>query len=161
MLYKVRELVESGLATLIIGNNENYILQNLILPKSNIKHKETKYTMECLRDMEISKRLDLIRWLSTSPLLLEFESYGKNYRCAHAYYSPEYAETSRNKVLTGLGYPWFRTDELDQHLDPNIEYILGHYGYPYFRKNLKVIDATNFEGVGVYYTDREEFFIYY
>lgn len=161
MLLKIKKLVEAGKATFIIGNNENYILKNLVLPKSQIRQKEVKYTLECLKELQLNQRLDLLHWLTTSPLTFEFESYGKNYRCAHAYYDPHYTDATRNNVLTGIGYPWFKNDQLEDHIESDSEYFFGHYGYPYFRKNLKIIDATNFEGVGVYYTDREEFLIYY
>ena len=161
MLLKVKDLVESGRATFLIGNNENYVLSNLVLPKIQIKQKEVKYTLERLKEMPLGERLDLLHWLTTSPLTFEFESYGKTYRCAHAYYNPNHTEQTRNDVLMGIGYPWFKNDRLEDHIRPDAEYFFGHYGYPYFRKNLKIIDATNFEGVGVYYTDREEFLIYY
>lgn len=161
MLSRVKKLVDSNRATLIIGNNENYIIKNLALPKNQIRQKEVKYTLECIRKLPLSEQLKLLHWLLTSPLTLELESNGKMYRCAHAYYNPEYTDQTRNNVLTGIGYPWFRNDPLDKHLDQNAKYFFGHYGYPYFRKNLHIIDATNFEGVGVYYTDREEFLIYY
>jgi hypothetical protein len=161
MLSKIKSLVEAKQASFIIGNNENYILKNLILPKENIKQKEVKYTLECLKEITLKDRLSFLHWLSTSPLTLEFDSYGKTYRCAHAYYNPNYTDKNRNEVLAGVGYPWFRNDPLEKHILPDAEYFFGHYGYPYFRKNLKIIDATNFEGVGVYYTDREEFLIYY
>jgi hypothetical protein len=161
MLSKIKSLTEEGQASFIIGNNENYILKNLVLPKSDIKQKEVKYTLECLKEMGLKDRLDLLHWLATAPLTLEFESYGKTYRCAHAYYKPDYDDKSRNDVLNGIGYPWFKNDPLEDHIGSGAEYFFGHYGYPYFRKNLRIIDATNFEGVGVYYTDREEFLIYY
>ncbi len=161
MLLKIKKLVSAGKATFIIGNNENYILKNLVLPRSQIRQKEVKYTLECFKELPLNQRLDLLHWLTTSPLTFEFESYGKTYRCAHAYYDPDYTDSTRNNVLTGIGYPWFKNDQLEDHIKPDAEYFFGHYGYPYFRKNLKIIDATNFEGVGVYYTDREEFLIYY
>lgn len=161
MLSKIKKLVKQDRATLILGNNENYILKNLLLPEEDILQKEVRYTLGCLRELSLDDRLDYLHWLTTSPLTYEFESYGKIYRCAHAYYNPNYTPETRNNVLTGIGYPWFKMDKLEDHIKPEAEYFFGHYGYPYFRKNLKIIDATNFEGVGVYYTDREEFLIYY
>jgi len=161
MLSKIKKLVEKGDASFIIGNNENYILKNLILPREDVKQKEVRYTLQCLKEMKLEERLDLLYWLTTSPLTLELESCGKIYRCAHAYYDPAPTPETRNAILTGIGYPWFKNDPLEDHILPDAEYFFGHYGYPYFRKNLKIIDATNFEGVGAYYTDREEFLIYY
>ena len=161
MLSKIKRLVDQEDAALILGNNENYILKNLLLPEEDILQKEVKYTLSCLRDLSLDERLSYLHWLTTTPLTLEFESYGKVYRCAHAYYNPNYTPETRNSVLTGIGYPWFKLDKLEDHIKPDTEYFFGHYGYPYFRKNLHIIDATNFEGVGVYYTDREEFLIYY
>ena len=161
MLLKIKKMTEAGNATFIIGNNENYILKNLVLPRAQIRQKEVKYTLECLKELPLNQRLELLHWLATSPLTSQFESYGKTYRCAHAYYDPAYTDATRNNVLTGIGYPWFKNDQLEDHIDRDAEYFFGHYGYPYFRKNLRIIDATNFEGVGVYYTDREEFLIYY
>lgn len=161
MLQRIQKMVSNGQASMILGNNENYILKNLILPKSQIKQKEVKYTLQCLKELKLEQRLSLLRWLDFLPLTLEFESFGKTYRCAHGYYKPSQAPEDRNLILAGPGYPWFKTDALSNHIEDNAEYFFGHYGYPYFRKNLKILDATNFEGIGVYYTDREEFLIYY
>lgn len=161
MMGRVKGLVDEGRAWFILGNNENYILKNLVLPEEQIIQKEVRYTLSCLRSLPLEKRLEYLHWLTTSPLTLEFKSGGKVYRCAHAYYNPTHTDETRNSVLTGIGYPWFRNDNLSDHIDSEAEYFFGHYGYPYFRKNLKIIDATNFEGVGVYYTDREEFMICY
>lgn len=161
MLLKIKKMADAGNATFIIGNNENYILKNLLLPRNEVKQKEVRYTLSCLKELPLDERLEILHWISNCPLTFEFESYGKTYRCAHAYYDPEYTKETRNNVLTGIGYPWFKTDELSDHIRGDAEYFFGHYGYPYFRKNLKILDATNFEGVGVYYTDREEFLIYY
>ena len=161
MLQRIQALVDSGEASMILGNNENYILKNLILPKSQIKQKEVRYTLQCLKELKLEKRLSLLRWLDKLPLTLEFESFGKIYRCAHGYYKSSYTPEQRNLILMGPGYPWFKQDDLNLHLSPEAEYFFGHYGYPYFRKNLHILDATNFEGIGVYYTDREEFLIYY
>ena len=161
MLQVVKALVDGGRASLIIGNNENYILKNLIFPKSEVRKKEVKYTLESLKELRLEERLEILNWLNTSPLTMEFESFGKMYRCAHAYYKPNPSPQQRNLVLTGPGYPWFKKDELGGHISPEAKYFFGHYGYPYARKNLHILDATNFEGVGVYYTDREEFMVYY
>jgi len=159
MLAFIKNLTDKGAGTLVLGNHENYVLENLILPKSQIKQKEVKHTLQCLKELRLEDRLDFINWLNSSPLSIEFKSYGRTYRCAHGYYPT--ASTTREQTLVGLGYPWFRQDELSNHIAKDAEYFFGHYGYPYFRKNLKIVDATNFEGVGVYYTDREEFLIYY
>lgn len=161
MLLKIKNLVDREKATLIIGNNENYILKNLALPKPQIKQREVKYTLELVKSLPLKTQLELLHWLLVTPLTLEFETEGQVYRCAHAYYLPEYTDSTRNNVLTGIGYPWFRNDPLDDHIRKDAKYFFGHYGYPYFRENLRVLDATNFEGVGVYYTDRDEFLIYY
>lgn len=161
MLQRVKGLVDGGEALFILGNNENYILKNLLLPDHQVIQREVRHTLSCLRDLPLETRLDYLHWLTTSPLTLELQSYGKTYRLSHAYYNPSYTPETRNNVLTGIGYPWFKLDDLSQHISPDAEYFFGHYGYPYFRKNLHIIDATNFEGVGAYYTDREEFFIYY
>jgi len=161
MLLIVKELVAAGKATFIVGNNENYILNNLVLPRTQIRQKEVRYTLECLKELLLEERLGILHWLATSPLTFEFSSYEKIYRCAHAYYNPNYTDENRNRVLTGIGYPWFKNDPLEDHIKPDAEYFFGHYGYPYSRKNLHIIDATNFEGVGVYYTDRDEFLIHY
>jgi len=161
MLLIVKELVAAEKATFIVGNNENYILNNLVLPRTQIRQKEVRYTLECLKELLLEERLGILHWLATSPLTFEFSSYEKIYRCAHAYYNPNYTDENRNRVLTGIGYPWFKNDPLEDHIKPDAEYFFGHYGYPYSRKNLHIIDATNFEGVGVYYTDRDEFLIHY
>lgn len=159
ILRYIKNLTDNNTATLLLGNHENYLLENLILPKSQIRHREVKHTLQCLKELRLEERLTLVNWLNLLPMSLEFESFGKLYRCAHAYYPTK--STTRSQTLLGLGYSWFRQDDLFSHIDVDAEYFLGHYGYPYFRKNLKIIDATNFEGVGVYYTDREEFLIYY
>lgn len=161
LLRTIQRMQIRGQAELILGNNENYILENLVLPRTKIRKKEVRYTMECLRGLELDQRLSLIRWLNERPLTMEFTSYGNTYRCAHGYYNPNYNEKTRNMVLLGPQYAWFKKDKLEDHIRPDAKYFFGHYGSPYFRKNLHIIDATNFEGVGVYYTDREEFTIYY
>jgi hypothetical protein len=46
-------------------------------------------------------------------------------------------------------------------IDPEYMYFFGHYGLPYRRKNVNILDATNLEATGVYYTDRDESVVYY
>jgi hypothetical protein len=155
ILKTVNNLVRQGRATLIAGNNENYILNHLILPESDVKKKEAKYTLRCLRQLDLDERLQYISLLSNSPTHLELDGY---YRLAHAYYSPN----DRQKCLYGPGYAWFKDDQLSAHNITNTcQYFFGHYGLPYSRENIRILDATNLEAVGVYYSDREEFMLYY
>ena len=159
ILDRVYGLYKGGRGTLVLGNNENYILQNLLLPSKSVKKMEVRRTLKGLKQLPLNQRLQLLSFLSSSPLSLEIG----NYRIAHAYYLPSTqitTESDRSLVLHGPGHPWFRSEEINS-LDPNYKYFIGHYGMPYSRKNLQVLDATNFDACGVYYTDREEFVLYY
>lgn len=158
ILRTVADMVESGGATLLLGNNENYILNSLITPPEKIKKREAKYTLKCLKELDLEERLKYINLLSSAPLSLEID----NYRIAHAYYPHEGQGVSRETNLYGPGYVWFRDPDLSRHcIDPNYRYFFGHYGLPYWHKNVNIIDATSLEAVGVYYSDRDEFMLYY
>ncbi len=159
LLKKVKTLVEEGKATLIRGNNEQYILDNINTPLKLIKHNQVRHTIECLRKLSMKESDGIIDWLQRTPTSLEV---GK-YRIAHAYYPHEQGgkTVTHWNIISGLGYPWFKRDDLGDHIDPEFTYVLGHYGYPFIKANLKIIDATLFEGVGVYYTDRDEFMVYF
>jgi hypothetical protein len=141
--------------TVIKGNNEQYVVDSIDLPLKSIKQQSTRRTVESLRRLSMTECDEIVRWLSTRPYCLEL---GK-YKVAHAYYPDR--DIDANTILSGPGYPWFKRDDLSTHLDPDFIYVLGHYGYPFIKENLKIIDATLFEGVGVYYTDRDEFMVYY
>lgn len=159
ILQAISDLVSQNRATLILGNNENYVLNSLILPIEKIKKKELRYTLDCLRELELEERLRYISLLSNAPLSLELR--GK-YRLAHAYYPHEGQGVTRETNLFGPGYAWFRDTDLSKHrIDPNYMYFFGHYGLPYRHKNLNIIDATSLEATGVYYTDRDETMVYY
>jgi hypothetical protein len=151
----VKQLSDQGRATLIRGNNEQYVLDDISTPLKLIKNVQVRYTIECLRRLSMTECDSIIKWLNETPLHLELE----NLRLAHAYYPKENTDT--RTILSGPGYPWFKRDHLSDHLDPDFTYLLGHYGYPFIKQNLKIIDATLFEGVGVYYTDLDEFMVYY
>lgn len=153
-------LMTEGRGTLILGNNENYVLNALIMPGQNIKKKELKYTLECLRELPLSERLRYISILSSAPTHLELEG---RYRLAHAYYPHTGQNTLRDTVLFGPGYAWFRDPDLETRhmINPKYMYFFGHYGLPYRHKNVNILDATNLEATGVYYTDRDESVIYY
>ena len=155
----LHELMLKDRATLILGNNENYVLNSLILPVEKVKKKELKYTLDCLRELPLDERLRYISLLSNAPLSLELE---EKYRLAHAYYPHDGQGVTRDTNLFGPGYAWFRdTDFSKHHIDPDYMYFFGHYGLPYRHKNLNIIDATSLEATGVYYTDRDETMIYY
>jgi hypothetical protein len=159
MLAKVCEMVDKGQATLILGNNENYILKSLVMPVEDIRKKEVKSTLKALREIDLQTRVKYISLLSNAPLSLEL---GGEFRLAHAYYPHATREVTRETVLHGPGYVWFRDNDLARHgIRDDYKYFFGHYGYPYRRKNVSIIDATSLEAVGVYYTDRDEFLVYY
>ena len=153
-------LMEENRATLILGNNENYVLNALVMPGQNIKKRELKYTLECLRELPLPERLRYISILSNAPTHLELEG---RYRLAHAYYPHEGQNVSRDTTLFGPGYAWFRDQDLEtRHLiDPEYLYFFGHYGLPYRHRNINILDATSLEATGVYYTDRDESVVYY
>jgi len=153
-------LMAEGRGTLILGNNENYVLNALIMPGQNIKKKELRYTLECLRELPLSERLRYISILSNAPTHLELEG---RYRLAHAYYPHPGQNIFRDTVLFGPGYAWFRDSDLETRhmINPQYMYFFGHYGLPYRHKNVNILDATNLEATGVYYTDRDESVIYY
>lgn len=157
----IRNKVLEDKATLILGNNENYILENLVTPEEKILKKEVRYTLRCLRELDFNSRLDLISWLARCPLTISIKGNDRNFKLAHGLFKEEITEFNRDQILSGPGFPWWK-DKLEEYCPIEKDlYIFGHYGYPYMRKNLLIIDATNFEGVGVYYTDREEFLIHY
>lgn len=159
ILAQVYELVSTGRGTLILGNNENYILRNLINGEEKIKKKEVKYTLKCLKQLPLAERVAYLGMLSNSPTHLEIDG---TYRLAHAYYPHQGVQVSRNQVIHGPGYLWFRDEDLSVHgIDPNYQYYFGHYGLPYRKGNVHILDATSLEGVGVYYTDKDESVLYY
>ncbi len=158
ILKEVSQILDEGRGTLILGNNENYVLDALIMPGDKISKKELKYTLECLRELPLNQRLKYISMLSNAPLHLEIEN---KYRVAHAYY-PHHEGVPREHVIAGPGYAWFRDTDLSSHLiDPNFMYLFGHYGLPYRHQNVHILDATSLEATGVYYSDKDEMVIYY
>jgi hypothetical protein len=157
MLREISELVGQGRATLVLGNHENCVLDSLVLPADQIKKKEVRNTLESLKELSLSERLKYISMLSSAPISLELPG---NFRLAHAYY-PHTPDVGRKTVLFGPGYAWFKEDLSKHAIDPDYTYFFGHYGLPYRRANVNVIDATNLEATGVYYSDRDESVIYY
>lgn len=138
-------------ATTLMGNNERYLLNRFCYPLSQIKKNEARYTVQVLRSLETQKRIEIIRFLINMPASVEIA----NYRFSHAYYNDP------NEHLYGPGYKWFLPEHESNHrLDPNFEYFFGHYGKPYFRKNIRVIDCTELDAVGVWLTDISEFKVY-
>lgn len=157
----IKNKCEEGGITLLLGNNENYILENLVTSENSILQRETRYTLKCLRELDFDSRIDIISWLARCPLTATIKANKQTYRLGHAIYSDKVTRLNRDKILSGPGYPWWK-DSLEEFCPNRKEiYIHGHYGYPYIRKNLRIIDATNFEGIGLYYVDREEFLIHY
>lgn len=157
----IRDRVLKEEATLLLGNNENYILENLVTPSDNILKKEVQYTLKCLKELDFNERLDIISWLARCPLTATIETNERSFNLAHGLFYKEVTKENRDSILSGPGFPWWKKNLEEYCPESETTYILGHYGYPYVRKNLFIIDATNFEGVGVYYTDREEFLIHY
>ena len=161
MLQYIRSKNLNGEMTLLLGNNENYILENLVTPEEKIIKRETKYTLRCLKELDFNTRIDIISWLARCPITATIQTDSRRYRLGHALFYEEITKANRPGVLSGPGFPWWK-DRLEQYCPCKEDtYIFGHYGYPYIRKNLRIIDATNFEGVGLYYVDREEFLIQY
>jgi len=160
ILQFVRGLQQQGRATVIMGNNEGYILESINQPVKNVKSESVRQTVVAMNGLKGEERRSLISWIRNLPKYLELPCVGEIYRIAHAYY-PNSKFNSDSEILTGLNYAWFKKDDLADHLDPSYQYVLGHYGYPYLRDNLRIIDATLFEGVGVFYSDRNEFMLYY
>lgn len=157
LLRSVKKMTESNEATLLRGNNEQYIIDNIDTPLKLIKSNQVRYTVECLKRLQASEISDIMSWLNSLPTHVQIGQY----RLAHAYYPSPLKPIPESVIVSGPGYPWFKKDPLSQHLDSKFTYVLGHYGYPFIKANLKIIDATLFEGVGVYYTDRDEFMVYY
>jgi hypothetical protein len=138
-------------AITIMGNNEKYVLEKFCSPLESIRKSEARFTMKVLRDLDTSKRIEVMRFLVNMPPSLEI---GK-YRFSHAYYKDP------NEHLFGPGYYWFTPEYESIHtLDPNYEYFFGHYGKPYFRKNIRVLDCTELDAVGVWLTDTSEFKVF-
>lgn len=135
----------------IMGNNEKYVLERFCYPIELIRKPEAKFTMKVLRQLESKQRLDIVKWMVNLPSHLEIGRY----RFAHAFYDDP------NVMLFGPGFRWYLPEhDSDFPLDPNYDYFFGHYGRPYFRKNIKILDCTELDAVGVYLTDTAEFKVY-
>jgi hypothetical protein len=138
-------------AQVIMGNNEKIFLDQLFLPFDRITHTEVKFTIQQIKSLSNPQRLRVINWFLNLPTDLEIN----NYRFAHAYYKDS------NEGLYGPGYAWFYQQYSHLHpLDPNFQYFFGHYGRPYFRDNIHVLDCTELDAVGVYRSDYKEFKTY-
>ena len=157
LIRSIKEMTDSGNATLIRGNNEQYLINDINTPLSSIRHTQVRYTIECIKRLHTREISAIMSWLDNLPTHVQMGEY----RMAHAYYPHQSEPTPESTIISGPGYPWFKEDPLEKHLAPEYTYILGHYGYPFIKQNLKIIDSTLFEGVGVYYTDRDEFMVYY
>ena len=159
ILRMVSNLIEKGNGTLILGNNEDYVLKSLIMPEKKIKKRELLYTLECLKSLEVAERLHYISMLSSAPISLELPG---NFRLSHAYYPHRGQNVTRDTVIFGPGYAWYRDEDLSKHMiDPEYQYFFGHYGLPYRHRNVHILDGTNLETTAVYYSDRDETVIYY
>lgn len=138
-------------ATILMGNNEKYILERFCYPIEQIRKSEAKYTMKVLRSLDTEERLQIMRWMVNLPSSVEIEEY----RFAHAYYNDP------NPRLFGPGVRWYLPEYSDLYpLEPGYKYFFGHYGKPYFRDNIYILDATELDAVGVYLTDSNEFKIF-
>lgn len=160
ILSMVHDLIGKNKATLILGNNENYILQSLVCDEDKIKKREARYTMKCLKQLPLAERISYINMLSNAPTYAEL---GNRYRVAHAYYPHAGVQIPRSQIIAGPGYLWFKDKDLEgvHNIDPNYTYFFGHYGLPYRRRNVNILDVTSLEGVGVYYSDIDEFMVQY
>jgi hypothetical protein len=138
-------------AKVICGNNEMYILERLNFPLKDIRKSEARYTIQCLKEIETTKRLEILKWLINLPPQLEIGSY----RFAHAMYNDP------NPRLYGPGERWFEPHLVSNYpVDLNYVYFIGHYGKPYFYRNIFCIDCTELEGVGIWLTDKNLFKVY-
>jgi hypothetical protein len=138
-------------ASIVMGNNEKYVLERFCTPISEVRKSEARYTLNSIRSLEPKRRIEVIKFLVNLPTSLEIE----NYRFGHAYYQDP------NPNLYGPGYRWFTPEYAHQHpLDPEYEYFFGHYGKPYFRKNIRIIDCTELDAAGVWLSDTSEFKVF-
>lgn len=137
--------------SVVMGNNEHYVLERFCDPLERVRKSEARYTLRVLRSLEPPRRLDIVKFLVNLPPYLEIG----NYRFAHAYYQDP------NPGLYGPGHRWFLPEHDYLHeLDPGYEYFFGHYGKPYFRKNIRVLDCTELDAVGVWLSDTSEFKVF-
>lgn len=135
----------------VCGNNEHYVLERLNFPLDDVHKREARYTISCLRGLESHRRMEILRWLINLPPKMEIGPY----RFAHAYYDDP------NPRLYGPGERWFEPRNIDKYdLDTDFVYYIGHYGKPYFYKNIRCIDCTELEGVGLWLLDKNLFQIY-
>lgn len=138
-------------ASIIMGNNEKYVLERFCTPVSEVRKSEARYTLNTIRELDSVRRIEVIKFLVNLPPHLEIG----HYRFGHAYYQDP------NPHLYGPGYRWYVPELAHQHpLDPSYEYFFGHYGKPYFRKNIRIIDCTELDAVGVWLTDTSEFKVF-
>jgi len=135
----------------ICGNNEHYILERLNYPLKDIYKREAKFTISCLRDLNSEKRMKILKWMINLPSKMEIE----NFRFAHAFYDDP------NPRLYGPGERWFEYEKIDKYnLDNNYIYFIGHYGRPFFYRNIRCIDCTELEGIGIWLLDKNLFQVY-
>lgn len=145
------DLSKKQKAKVIMGNNEKYFLNQMLFPLENVTNPEVKFTIQQIKSLSNPQRLCVANWFLNLPTHLQIN----NYRFAHAYYQDP------NDNLYGPGYTWFYKQYEHLHpLDTNYTYFFGHYGRPYFRDNIKIIDCTELDAVGVYRTDLDEFKTY-
>lgn len=145
------DLTQKRNAYVVMGNNEKYFLDKMLFPIEDISHSETRFTVQQIKSLSTPQRLRIASWFLNLPPHLEL---GK-YRFAHAYYDDP------NDGLFGPGYAWFYKQYTHLHpLDSAFSYFFGHYGRPYFRDNIHILDCTDLDAVGVYRTDLGEFKVY-
>jgi hypothetical protein len=138
-------------AIVVMGNNEKFFLDHFLFPVATVKHPEVRYTLEQIKSLSNPQRLQIASWFLNMPPHYEIGEY----RFSHAYYQDP------NQNLYGPGYCWFLPQYSHLHkLTPEHQYFFGHYGRPYFRENIHVIDCTELDAVGVYRTDLQEFKVY-
>jgi hypothetical protein len=155
VLREVRAICDAGNGVAILGNNEYSILANLIKPIENVRKKELRSSLLELQRMSFEKRMSWLRWLQDLPYYTKINEYS----VSHAYPSPTQLEMA---VYGPRGGCWFKPpSSANEHLIDGCVHIFGHYGRPYISDQVKCIDATDFEQVGVYISDYNQFLTFY
>ena len=154
-----RELEKRRECKFVLGNQEIYVLDCLLSErKRGINKDEVQNSINAIRALPIMEQIDLLHWIRMIPFSLSIQTERKLYKVAHAYYL-ENPETKQEKDLCTFGKisDWMKKKYLPFKLERNEVVILGHYGKPFIRPELKIIDSTFLQGIGVFHAKNNLF----
>lgn len=154
-----RDLEKRRKCKFVLGNQEIYILDCLLSErKRGINKEEVQNSINAIRELPIMEQIDLLHWIRMIPFSLQVQTERKLYKVAHAYYIED-PKDKREKDLCSFGKltDWMKKRYLPFKVNKNEVIILGHYGKPFIRPELKIIDATLLNGIGIFYAKNSLF----